>query len=154
MSRCFLPLCRHLSTKRLVCLEGGQDGDIYNLLQLTDADDLDRTAYTLNMKQPRNGFFDTPAFKRIRSSDLEARRNRRLSAFKTAQYNLKGKHKSQACHSRGSIRAQSSSSTSAVDSCRISCTRGFETKLGGKGQKAPRGLKPKRGKTLTRRVKR
>ncbi|CAM9765899.1 unnamed protein product, partial [Scytosiphon promiscuus] len=122
--------------KGLEYLEGGQEGDIGNLLQLSDADDLNRTAYTLNMKQPRNGFFDTPAFRRIRSDDLDsARRNRTIPAFKAAQQSRLGKHKAQTSNSRGPFRGQSSSSASVLDSRRVSCTRGFETKQEGKGQK-------------------
>lgn len=141
---------QHCPPKRLACVARGQEEDIYKLLQLTDADDLDRTAYALYMKQPHNGFFDTPAFKRVRSNDLDlARRKRTVTAFKVVQRNLRGKKKSQASHTRGPTRGQTSSSTSVVDSRRTFCIRGFETKQEGKGRKATQGQKANRGKAQT-----
>lgn len=59
--------------------------DIIKLLQSTGADAIhvDRAAYNLKIEHPQNGFYDTRAFKRIRSKELaSAHRARTTSAFK------------------------------------------------------------------------
>lgn len=57
--------------------------DIIKLLQPTGADALDEGVYNLRNEHPQNGFYDTSAFKRIRSKELaSANRARTSSTFK------------------------------------------------------------------------
>lgn len=108
--------------------------DIHDLLQSTDADDLDRTVYNSKIKHPQNGFYDTPAFKRIRSKGLApVTRDRARSAFK---------HK-KTCQKK----------SSATKSAPAQHPKG-RRKCGGKGKIPPLGQKGKRGTTQTHRVKR
>lgn len=54
--------------------------DIRNLLQLMHIDRMEGIAYSLNIKHPPNGFYDTPAFKRIRSREIASTRRMRMNS--------------------------------------------------------------------------
>lgn len=78
-----------LPVVRLACAEGGTEMDIIKLLQSTGADALDRIAYNLKIEHPQNGFYDTLAFKRIRSKELASTHHARMSS--AFQHKPKGK---------------------------------------------------------------
>lgn len=87
-------------------MEGGQETDVRNLLQLMNHGSLDETAYNLTTKHPQNGFYDTPAFKRIRSKEMAYTRRIRMNSGphktkKTYQRNLNAEKKAGAQHPRG-----------------------------------------------------
>ncbi|CAM9818043.1 unnamed protein product [Ectocarpus sp. 6 AP-2014] len=95
----------------VACVERGLEVDVCNLLQPTDADDLDRTAYNLNIEHPRNGVYGTPSFKRIRSKECSPAHTRASSLFKhkkAGRRNLASKKRMSSRHSRGQFRAQPS----------------------------------------------
>jgi len=80
--------------------------DVRNLLQLMNNGSVGETAYNLNIKHPQNGFYDTPAFKRIRSKEIASTRRIRINsgANKTkeaSQRNLKAEKNRGAQNSMG-----------------------------------------------------
>ncbi|CAM9302126.1 unnamed protein product [Ectocarpus sp. 12 AP-2014] len=123
----------------VACVERGQEVDVCDLLQPTDADDLDRTAYNLNIEHPRNGVYGTPAFKRIRSKECSPAHTHASSPFKhkkAGRRNLGSEKRMPSRHSRGPFRAQPS----------LVSLSGIVPKRGGVLQ---RGQKEKRSTTHT-----
>lgn len=126
-----------LSLTRLSCAEEGNEMDIIKLLQSTGADALDRIAYNLKIEHPQNGFYDTPAFKSIRSKELAAaHRARNVSALMQRSSRKRGLSTSNP-HSRAPAQRP----------------RG-EPKPGGMGRVPQDGKKIKNGATKFRSVKR
>ncbi|CAN0257083.1 unnamed protein product [Ectocarpus fasciculatus] len=116
--RCTLDLGNELDTdgqsrlqnewnRGVACVERGQEVDVCDLLQPTDADDLDRTAYNLHIEHPRNGVYGTRAFKRIRSKEC-TRTGSPFKHKKPGRRNLITKKNISSRHSRGSFRTKAS----------------------------------------------
>lgn len=101
--------------------------DVIKLLQST-GDALERIAYNLKIEHPQNGFYDTLAFKRVRSKELASAHRARASS--ASKYKPAGKRNLSTHSSRAPMQR----------------LRGGP-KPGGIGKTAQRGHKSNRGAT-------
>ncbi len=112
-------------------MEGGQELDVRNLLQLMDNGGIDRIVYNLDTQHPPNGFYDTPAFKRIRSEEMASTRRIRLNS---------GSHRVK----KSRLRTSNAGKKAGTQNPRVGQQRG------GKGEVAQHGRKEKKGKVKPR----